>query len=189
MSNNADEITVGANGRVKVADVGTAAAASISEALSASWTELGYINEEGVTFLDGKTVEPIPVWQSFYPPRRIMTEKEASATFGLRQWNAANVQLAFGGGEVVEDAPGEYRYNPPAPGPIDERAMAIEWEDGDKKYRLIIPRGMVSDNVETNIVRTAASDLPIVFGVNGQEGVNPWYLQTDDPAFAPAGSS
>ena len=187
--NNPDQITVGANGRVYVAPVGTAAPASISAAPSATWDELGYINEDGVTFTDSKTIEPINVWQSFYPARRIMTAKDANAAFALMQWNGDTFPLAFGGGAITEDAAGEYRYTPPAPGAIDERAMIVEWEDGDKSYRLVIPRGMVTDDVETQLVRTEVGELPIVFGVNGDEGVDPWYLQTDDPAFAPAGSS
>lgn len=189
MTNNADQITVGANGSVHVAPVGTTAPADIDAALDAAFVELGYVNEDGVTFLDGKTVEPINVWQSFYAPRRIMTGKEASATFALVQWNRDNFGLAFGGGEVTEDGAGKYRFTPPEPGPIDEREMVIEWQDGDKDYRLIIPRGMVTDNVETQLVKSAAGELPIVFGVNGEDGVAAWYLLTNDPAFAPAGSS
>lgn len=189
MGNDADQITVGGNGRVKVAPVGTAAPASISVAASATWVDLGYLDPDGVTFTDGKTVEPIDVWQSFYPARRIVTEKVANASFNLRQWNADTVPFAFGGGSVTEDAPGEYRYTPPAPGTIDERAMLIEWEDGSKKYRLILPRGMVEEDVETQLTKANAADLPITFGILGTEGVDPWYTQTDDPAFAPAGSS
>lgn len=188
-ANNADEITVGANGTVYVAELGTSAPADILASIPAGWIELGYINADGVTFLDGKTVEPIDVWQSFYPARRLVTEKEASATFNLVQWNGATTRLAFGGGSVTEDQAGAYRYTPPEPGTIDERAMIVEWVDGDKNYRIVIPRGMVTDNVETQLVRTAAGELPIVFGVNGQEGQSPWYLLTDDPAFEPVGSS
>lgn len=189
MGNSADEIRVAANGSVYVAEQGTTLPASIAAALDSAFINTGYTNEDGVVFLDGKTVEPINVWQSFYPPRLIVTEKEASATFALMQWDMENIKFAYGGGDVVEDSPGEYTYSPPAPGTIDERSMVIEWVDGAYTYRLIIPNGMVSDNVETNLVKTAASELPITFGVLGEDGVDPWYIQTDDPAFNPAGSS
>ena len=188
MSKDTDQIVVAANGSIKVAEVGTAAPASISAVTGAGWLDLGFASEDGVTFLDGKTVEPIPVWQLFYPARRIVTEKEATVSFVLRQWSTDTVQLAFGGGTVSSDGAGEYRYTPPEAGTIDERSLIVEWVDGDKNYRLIIPRGMVTENVETNLVKTAAADLPITFGVNGEEGVAPWYFQTDDPALAPAAS-
>jgi hypothetical protein len=189
MGNSADEIRVAGNGSVFVAEPGTTLPASISVALGAGFINTGYINDDGVTFLDGKTVEPINVWQSFYPPRQIVTEKEASAAFALMQWDLENLKLAYGGGDVVEDAPGEYSYHPPQPGEIDERIMVIEWVDGDYNYRLIIPNGMVSENVETELTKSAASELPITFAILGEDGVDPWYLQTDDPAFNPAGSS
>jgi hypothetical protein len=180
-----NEIVVGANGSVYVAPVGTTGPTKISDPLDSAFIDLGYVSEDGVTFLDGKTVEPINVWQLFYPARRVVTEKEASAAFVLRQWGDDQVVFAFGGGVITIDAAGEYRFTPPDPGIIDERAMAIEWVDGSKDYRLIIPRGMVTENIETNLTKTAASDLPITFGINGESGVAPWYLQTNDPAFQP----
>lgn len=189
MTKDADQIRVAGNGSIYVAELGTTAPADILAAVGAGWIELGYANEDGVAFTDGKTIESINAWQSFYALRRIMTAKEGTLVFNLLQWNGATVRLAFGGGAVTEDQAGAYRYTPPAPGVVDERAMLIEWVDGDYTYRLIVPRGMVTDDVETNLVKSDASELPITFGVNGQEGVDPWYLQTDDPAFEPVGSS
>lgn len=190
MTKNADEVVVAANGSIYVGALGATAPADITTAVDAAeYIELGYANDDGVTFLDGKTVEDINAWQSFYAIRKIMTAKEGSLSFNLLQWNGATVRLAFGGGTVTEDAPGAYLFTPPEPGPIDERSLIVEWQDGTKNYRLIVPRGLVSDNVETNLTKAGAGELPIVFGVTGQDGIAPWYLQTDDPAFAPTGSS
>lgn len=188
MAVDASQIVVGANGSVAVAPTGTAAPATATAALSAGFVELGYTNENGVTFRDAKTTQAIPAWQSFYPVRRIVTARDASVAFGLLQWNADTVPLAFGGGTVTEPdptgAPGQYRYEPPAEGTRDERMLVVSWTDDNKDYRLIIPAGEVSDAVETNVVRTDNSDLPINFAVNGTDGSSAWYLLTDDPAFA-----
>lgn len=187
--NNPDQIVVGANGSIAVAPTGTVAPADAVAALPAAAVDLGYADEDGLTFTDGKTLEPINVWQSFYAARQIVTGKESSLAFNLVQWNGDTVPLAFGGGAVVEDSPGNYRYTPPAPGTIDERMAIATWQDGNRNYRLIIPRVVVSEDVETNLTKSAAGLLPITLGVLGSEGVDPWYLLTDDPAFAPAGSS
>ena len=185
--NDPNEITVGANGRVLVAPVGTALPASISVAPDAAFIELGYLDEDGVTFTDGKTVEQIKVWQAFYAVRRIVTEKESMVAFNMSQWNEDNVIFAFGGGSVVADVPGsEFTYSPPAPGTIDERVMLVEFNDGLKNYRFVIERGMVTDDVETQLTKGAEGKLPIVFGVNGVDGSDAWKMQTDDPAFDPA---
>lgn len=184
-----DQIVVAANGDVYVAAVGTTAPTDITDAISSEWTKLGLITEDGVTFKDGKTIEPIKSWQLFYPGRRIVTEKEATISFVLQQWAEATVVLAFGGGTVSSPVAGAYRYTPPTdPSVRDERACLIAWVDGTKSYRLIVPRVEVVEDVETNLVRTSEAGLPIGLAVNGDEGVAPWYLDTDDPALAPTGS-
>lgn len=184
----ADEIVVGANGSIYVGAVDAAIPASIDAPLaSADWTDLGYVTEDGVAWMDGKTMQSIRAWQSFYDLRRIVESKEGSLTFSLMQWSGVNVKLAFGGGTIDDSAgAGLYKYVPPDPATIDERAMAVEWSDGAKDYRLVFPKGIVSENVETNLQRTSASLLPITFSLLGQDAVNPFELYTNDPAFADA---
>lgn len=185
---DAGELVVGSNGSIYTAPLGSALPDSIDDPLSEAWPDLGYASEEGVTWVDGKTMEPIRAWQSFYDLRRLVASKEGSLAFQLMQWNRDTVELAFGGGTVTEPAPGAYLYTPPEPQDVDERMMAVEWEDGDSDFRLIFPKGIVSENVETNIVRTAAALLPITFALLGQDGVPPFILQTNHPAFAADGS-
>lgn len=187
MPKDTDQIVVGANGTVRVAPLGTTQPADIDAAFAAGWTDLGFTSEDGVTITDSKTLETIPVWQLFYPARRIVTERDFTVAFTLRQFSGAQVEFAFGGGSVSADGAGKFRYTPPAPETLDERMLSVEWLDGDTTFRLIIPKGMVTENVETKLVRTAAADLPITFGVIGDDAISaPWYLLTDDPSFAEA---
>lgn len=188
MPKTVDEITVGANGSVFVAPLGSTVPASVDVALDADWLDLGYTSETGVQLTDAKTLVEIPVWQLFYAARRIVTGRDFRAVFVLRQWAAEQVKLGFGGGDIDESAPGSglFRYTPPSPESIDERMAAVEWADGDKHYRLVLFRSMVVENVQTTVARTAASDIPITMAVMGEEGEDPWVLDTDDPAFAEA---
>lgn len=186
MTKDAGEIVVGANGSIYTAPLGSAVPASISSPLGAEWTELGYATEDGVTWTDGKSLESIRAWQSFYDLRRIVTSKEGSLAFSLMQWNRATVELAFGGGVVSSPAVGAYRYTPPVPAEIDERMMAVEWVDGAHDFRLTFLKGIVSESVEVNIVRTAAGLLPITFSLLGDDGLDPFILDTNHPAFADA---
>ena len=189
MSKNRGEIVVGANGSIWSAPIGTALPARISEPFGDGWVDLGYASEDGVTWTDGKSVNAIRAWQSFYDLRRVVESREGTASFSLMQWNGGNVIFAYGGGDIVEDAPGEFRYVPPAPEDTGETMLGIEWEDGSKDYRLVLPAGTVSDNVETNVTRTDAALLPITFALLGEEGRDPWFFQTNDPAFAPVAGS
>lgn len=188
MANDADNIIIGANGKVSVAPVGTALPATIDAALNAAFKEVGFLSEDGVTPTSSKTIEGVPVWQSIYHARRFVTEAEFRLAMVLREWNPITVPLAFGGGEVVEspEDSGSYRYDPPDASAIDERAMVVDYVDGDYNYRFVVARGNVSEDVETQIARAGASDLPITFAALGQTGVLPWYWLTDNPAFAPA---
>lgn len=186
MAKDPSEIVIGANGSIYTAPLGSTVPANITVPLGGDWSELGYASEDGVTWVDGKSLESVRAWQSFYDLRRIVSSKEGSLAFQLMQWGGEQVKLAFGGGAVTEPTPNAYRYTPPDPQDIDERMLCVEWEDGDNDFRLTFPKGMVTDNVEVNIVRTSAALLPITFGLLGDEALDPFILDTNHPAFASA---
>lgn len=181
---NADSITVAGNGTVYVAPVGTTQPTTPTAAPSAAWLALGYVSEEGVTFTDTKEIEDINAWQSFYPVRKIVTAKDATLSFALREWDERTIPLAFGGGTITA-AGAVWRYEPPAPETLDLRAMMVDWQDGIKNFRLIIPRGLVTETVETNLTRTGAADLPITFAAIPASTTDDAYiLLTDAIAFS-----
>lgn len=182
---NTDEIVVGANGRILVAPSGTAGPSAITADFSNAWTDLGFASEDGVTIRDAKTVEDIPVWQLFYAARKIVTERSFELAFVLRQWNKDTLILGFGGGTVTQPVAGTYEYTPPSPEDLDDRAAAVEWLDGTKKYRVIVSKATVTETVESVVARTAAADIPITLSVVGQEGVNPFKFQSNDAALTP----
>jgi hypothetical protein len=186
MAQDAAEIVVGANGSIFVAPTDATLPTDLATPLDAEFADLGFVSEDGATFQVSMTAAEIRVWQSFFPVRRIVTDRGTQLAFVLRQWNADTVVLAFGGGEIDDVTnPGEFIYEPPDPELIDERALVLEWQDGDSSFRLLFPRGNVTENVETQLVRTAAADLPITFGALASGVQKPFRLFTDHPAFAP----
>lgn len=181
-----DGITIGANGKVRVAPAGTVAPIDFTVPFAAAWVDLGRTDENGATFTDSKTVADIPVWQSLYPARKIITARTFQVAFTLRDWTRASVGLAFGGGTWTVGTgadTGVFEYHPPSPDTVDTRTLAIDWSDGGFHYRIVVTQGMVSGNVATKVVRTAAADLPITFDAIGIDGTDPWSLWTDDPNF------
>jgi len=104
--------------------------------------------------------------------------------FVLRQFDAETVKLGFGGGEITEPTAGEFQYDPPDPSVIDERMMGLEWPTTTRTTGSSSAAVLVTSNTETQVVRGKASDIPISFGIIGEDGVTPWLLQTDDPSFA-----
>jgi hypothetical protein len=179
-----DEIVVGANGKILVAAVGTTAPTDVTTAWAAAWWDLGYATDDGVTLTDSKTINGKAAWQSFYPVRRIVTARDFQAKFTLIQWNMATIEFAYGGGQISSLGGGVYRFTPPSPEVIDERALGVEWVDGIKIYRLVIPHGLLVEATETKIARTDSANLPLTFGVIGEAGVDPWYLLSNDPSLS-----
>jgi hypothetical protein len=182
--NNANQILVGANGQLYLAAASTAAPTDISSAVGAGWSGLGFVSEAGASITDGKEITDIGAWQSFYPARKLVTAREFSIAFALRQWNGFNVKFSFGGGTIASQGGGKWKYDPPSASTIDERAFLMDWQDGTKNYRLYVARGLASANTEATLARTAASDLAITFSALSDGTTSPYVLYTDDPSFA-----
>lgn len=182
MPANANQVVVGGTGLVLVAPTTEAAPTNATTPLTGNWQDLGFTSEDGVTVTDSKDIEEIGAWQSFYPIRRIITGRDFTVSFALRQWSRVNVILALGGGTVTGSSP--WTYTPPSPGSIDNRSLVVSWQDGSKSYRLYVPVGMVTESVETNITRTGASDLPITFSATSDGTTNPYTLFTTDSSFS-----
>jgi len=183
-SSDDTEIVVAASGTVWVALPGTTRPTDPTSVPPAGWVDLGYVSEDGATLSDAKSVEDIRSWQSFYPTRKIIAEKTVAATFTLLQWNETNIILAFGGGEVSNITTGVWRFIPADPDAgTDERSIMLDWVDGSRNFRLIIPRCLVVDTVETTLQRTAAAELQLTFHTTPRDDEDPFILLTDDPAF------
>jgi hypothetical protein len=155
--------------------------------IDADYIELGYFDENGVTIGRARTINDVPLWQSKYPGRRTVATEDLTLAGALRQWNDQNFSFAFGGGETT-DSGGVYMYSPPSESEIIESTVILEWMDGTRSYRLVVPKGMVTETADVNLVRTDAANLGFTFGIT-PDGTNlPFYLLSDDPSFDPATS-
>jgi hypothetical protein len=186
-TNDAANVVIGANGALWVGETDVTAPSDVStdmESVDSGWQDLGFVSEAGANFTDTKTVLEVMAWQSLFVIARRITARNLELAFAAREWNGNTVRLAFGGGDITDLGGGEFSYSPPDPEDIDERSMVLEWQDGDKHYRLYVPVGMVTSNTQTTLARTAPSDLPITFSATNDGTEDIYTLFTDDPAFA-----
>jgi hypothetical protein len=188
MSLDAEDLVVAANGRVYVGPTTATLPDDEIETLDSDFIDVGYLTDAGVTVSPSMSVESIQPWQSFYSVREIVTAREMNVSMEMLQFNSETTVLAFGGGTVTEESSGHYKLVPPSPEVIDRRAAVIDWQDGDKNYRLVVPVCMVSEGGEFSLSRTAPATLSVTLKALGVDGEDPWILYTDDVAFAPAGS-
>lgn len=186
-----DEIVVAADATVWVAGLLATRPTDLSTAMAtvdSEWVDTGWIDENGITIGRGRTINPVPVMQSRFPARRLVADEDLTIAFALRQWDGQTVPLAFGGGEVTSPAVGVYKYTPPGEGDIDTRQMVVEWQDGDRNFRLVIPRGEVTETADTVLNRTEAANLGLTFAISPDGTEDPFWLLTDDDRFDPLGS-
>lgn len=180
------ELIVAGTGNLYVAPEGTPIPSHLSETPNAAFVDLGYSTEDGVKFTDGKTVNRIRPWQSFYPARVHVTAREGMFETTLMQWNPDTMVAAFGGGGIIEPQPGEYRYEPPAPETLAVVALVIDLFDGTRSFRFCTSRAFVTSNVESSFTKSGPALLPITFEILAADaGGNPWTLDSDDPAWEP----
>ena len=182
MAQDATKVRVALAGNVWSADEGTTPPTDITAAPSASWTDLGYTTEEGVTISIEQTTDPLPGWQTMDPLRILVTAEPKAFNFTLRQMEKATFTAAFGG-TVTTLGSNNYKWTPPAPGTQIVKAYLLEFLDGSLKYRFLFRRNQQSGAKEMNLVRTNAVNLPISYQVLAATP-DTWELFTNDPAFA-----
>jgi hypothetical protein len=190
--NDPNELVIASNGQIYVAPVGTTLPAIDSDptaALDAAFVGLGLATEDGVTLTITPDVKEFKAWQSRNAVRTVVNAREVQAAFALEQFNEETIPFAFGGG-AVSNAGGFYTFSLPAAGDaLDERAMVIDAQDGDRNMRIVIPRGNVTDAVETKFQAADLAILPITFkALEPLAGGAAMYVIFDDAAAFAAGS-
>lgn len=188
--NDAAETVVAGTGQVYVAAVGTTLPANADAALAAAFVGLGYHTEEGVSLNKAIEIVEFRAWQSRHPIRRERETEDFQLTFVLQQWNEETVPLAFGGGSITDLGGGQFKYVPPRDDEqLDERALVCDVDDGDRRIRFVVPRGTVTEGVESTFQRSEMANLPITFkALEPTEGGEAWYPLFNDAAGFAAGS-
>lgn len=178
------EVRVGANGTIQLAPSGTAGPANITAPWT-GFTDIGYATEEGVTLSRSLTTEQVRAWQSISTVRYLVTEVEFTLSFNLLQWNKTTLPFWLGGGTVVNQGGGSFKYSVSSSPTIDERVLGIEWVDGAVTYRAVIGRGMVTESGESSVTRSEGIALPITFAaMSPAAGTELAYLLSNDTALA-----
>lgn len=173
------ETRVAGTGSIYLAPYGTALPSSYNATLNASFVELGYTDEDGVTFTDEPTIERKGAWQSFYPVRILETARMAKLSAKLEQWNTDTLRAASGGGTVTTAGSGA-KFTPHAAGTVTRWSAVVDVVDGDITDRYVIPQCMTTSTLETNLRRSDLSLLPFDLEAIGEENVDPWYMFTSD---------
>src|SRR6266542_1206020 len=180
----ASEIRVGSNGTIYIAPSGTTPPVDIASAWT-GFTNIGYATEDGAKISRSMDTEMVKVWQSIAVVRYLITGVGLTSAFTLVQSDKDIIPLYFGGGSVVTQAAGKYKYDISSAPAVDERVYGLEWVDGAFIYRFVMPRCMVTDTGESSITRNAAIEWPFTKSdISPASGTVLGSIYTNDTAFA-----
>ncbi|MFG2138024.1 phage tail protein [Streptomyces sp. NPDC048650] len=168
--NKGSEIRVAGTGRILVAALAKPAPAdTVAPWDATAWVDLGYTTTDGIKFNKKDKIDPVDTWQSVSPARFIYSDRDLTVKFQLLQMNKDTLPFFMGGDQATPltgtgVAPGQFSYSLQANPKQDERQLGIEFVDGtDVTYRIVVPRGQVTETEELGLTRTGAIKLGITF--------------------------
>lgn len=183
---NASEIKLAPFGRVLVASVGAAAPEDLTTDFSSDWFELGYITEDGVSINPSLDTTDFMMWQSLPPVKTSATGLTLELQFSMSQVNTGTTSLYFLNAPWVEVEPGVSKLDLKSDQLLEERAMAVEWnDDSNYDYRFIVPRGFVADRENIQLQRTSLTLLGITYRALDFNG-DFFHILSNNPSLAPS---
>lgn len=192
MASNNGNIVIAGRAHIWLAPLGTVAPTDDTADMPAGWVEVGLTTEDSLQFVENPTFGEVRSHQSDFPTRTYQQADAATVEVDLQEFSAVNLLNVFGGGTITTitppaaGQPGHYRYAPPAIGGRENVACIAEVIDGAKRYRYVVPNCFQNAGVTLKLQKRAEVTLPLRLGVLGSDGVDPWYILSNDPAMAPA---
>lgn len=186
MALNADNVRVGLNGNIYLAPVGTTAPTDLDTAWAAGWMDLGYLSEDGVSMEYSTDTTDINAWQSLSPVRKVLTSVDMTLGFTAIELKTATVKLYFPSSTMTDVSGTVHKLAIPAAPEPDERAIGLEWLDGDIKNRLVIARGEVTERGAITIGRSDAVGLEMTISAYATSAPEIAVWLSNDPAWTAA---
>lgn len=181
MAEDSTLVRLAPSGHVYVAAVGTAAPADVVSAWSASWSELGYLDENGVTITPSLSTTDIKAWQSLLPLKTILTGIACTVKFNMQQITTKSASEYFFGQSFTTSLPSNLATMVLSSNPtIPYRALGIEWtDDRSAVNRLIFGNGLITDRDAMVLNRTANTALGVTYTVLDNSGTMGTFLSNN----------
>ncbi|MFJ7176403.1 phage tail protein [Streptomyces massasporeus] len=186
MANDADNVRVALNGSVYIAPKGTTAPADLTTAWPAGWVDLGYLSDDGVEMSYSTESEDINAWQSLSPVRKVLTGVDMTLGFTAIELKTQTMTLYFPSATMTDVSGTVHKLSIPAAPSPDERAIGLEWVDGDITNRLIIARGEVTDREAITLARSGAVGLGMTVSAYADTAPEIAVWLSNDPAWSAA---
>lgn len=162
-------VVVGSDGTVSWGTTGITLPATGTAAIT-GFNDLGYLDEDGVTFSSEPSIQEFAVWQSRQPVRREALEQKLSLSGKFAEWNTNSVPRAFGGGTLTALNAGSYNF-PSSTAALEEFAVVADVVDGSQRHlRFVFARVNQTEAVEVQFNRSNLAVVPFNFGILAPSG-------------------
>ncbi len=138
----AANVEVALTGAAYFAALGSALPTDSVTAWPAAYTDLGYIDANGVTQSPTDTTTDIVAWQNHLLVRRIISKSETTFKFHLLETKKSTKEL-YNKSSAITGAPGAYVLTVKNPG-TDIRVFGFDVIDGAKHTRIVVPTAEVT---------------------------------------------
>lgn len=185
MANDSTEVRLAPNGSIYVAPTGTTLPTTATMALDATFKELGYVDEDGVSVTPSTEFTDIMMWQSAVPVKTTLDTVSLEISFNMGQVNLNTWGLYFFVTNFTNNF-GEAKLTIPSNPGSQEKALIIQWTDDEAdQTRLVFPRAVLTDREGLQLVRNQATLAGVTFRCLDSSGTL-GYMYSENPDLTPS---
>lgn len=166
-ANTAANVEVAVSGHVYFAPLGTTLPADWYSTLNASFVNVGYISEGGITEKPEADSNEIPAWNGDIV-RAIQTKHKLSYSFTMLETSDDTLALYYGDKDVITGAQ------------LVHHAMVIDWQDGAKWRRNVYPDVQITERDERKLASTEAAAFGVTVTCFPDASGNKAYMYRDE---------
>lgn len=170
-------------GGILAGDLGSPLPTDARAELDASLTPHGYVGEDGLTMTTNRSTERIRAWGGS-TVRVVQTEHDITFAFVLLETNKVTAEAVFGEDNVTETAAdgtsGLKLDIVVTDDVLPHKAWVFNIKDGDKRVRVVVPNGQITEVGETQFVHSNATGWSVTLEAFEDESGAKAYIYYDD---------
>lgn len=167
-------------GGILAGPLGTTLPTDTTTEPAAGFVARGYVGEDGLTMTTNRTSEKIRAWGGD-AVRVVQTEHDVTFAWSYLETTELTAADVFGEDNVTSAAGlTSIRLNSE---PLPHKSWVFEMKDGDKRVRVVVPDGQITEIGDTQFVHTAATAHQVTLeAFPGEDGVKAFVYILDQDA-------
>lgn len=150
MALDAAKVRVAVTGAVYAGPTSATAPTTAVSVIPATYNDLGYLNEDGVTETYDEDVQDIQAWQGGAIVRTLISSSKASLSFTMIESKASTLEL-YHKGSTMEAISGGYKIDVKLPNALRKKFI-LDVLDGSTHLRIYVPDGEVNERGEITYI-------------------------------------